>query len=230
MNFGQRFGRRNDNPDKAGHYSSVHFNINSGHKEDSFDEQVFYKELTSILEINGWEIRPPQFVGSGPVALKDANELHLGEELFWGEIENGERENLVKMLSTANTFQLGEVEVKQEIYDVNDDQMIEILDSKRDEIKADLLAAFTTKRCDHYKHEPEYIIMDLSKQHDIYRLKRRKTMTGGINPGGGWAYNGVCQNYIKELFQELVDSGEIISAETKNGISYRTAKSDELKS
>ncbi len=230
---------RNRNADKTGHYSDTAFLIQGNGYEivrygyggadiaewDENREKAFTDELESLLRSRGWSIIDSEDGIGCPRAKKGESDLYLHPERFDGDVENSERIALEKIFAQAKTFQLKKVLVLAEVYDMTDEQWRENLATRRDSIREELLELFTTKRRNLYICADD-AIHRMADRKDIQRLKSHKTASGG-RIGSAFSSGGICELFLKEVFQELVDSGEIVSAKTRLGIAYRTVKKDE---
>jgi len=143
----------NASVDVAGKYSSTYFRINGngydGSGRNPWPEHVeaaYTDEVVKILTAHGWDILEPIANHAAYTATKDRNTLYLHPQCFSGTCENAERERLFQSFRQAKTFACHNVDVYEEVFDMNDDELAVLLESKRDIIVAELIKALTTKR------------------------------------------------------------------------------------
>jgi hypothetical protein len=64
----------------------------------------------------------------------------------------------------------------------------------------------------------------IAKRHSLKRLAiDGKESYGGIDK----RTDGICHEFVCGIFEELVNNGKIVTAQTKRGMGYRTAKKGE---
>jgi hypothetical protein len=107
----------------------------------------------------------------------------------------------------------------EDIFDITDEEYINILEAKRSDIENDILEGYKTKRSNLYitGNTP------LSRVIDKYRIKRL------CHHVGVYSNDNIDYKFIEGIFNELVKTNKIITADTRNGIGYRTARDKELK-
>ena len=130
---------------------------------------------------------------------------------------------MLEALKNASTFNCGKVDVYEEIHDMTDEQLTDLLESKREVIKTELLEKLTTKRRNLYVTDIGFfgVCGNIAKEHSVKRL----AIDGKESFNGEDECTvGLCNKFVCKIFDELVDSGKIVTAQTKNGLGYRTAK------
>ena len=225
---------RNINADVAGKYSNTHFRIrkngydSSGRTEWEANTRIAYEnEVSEILEANGWDVHKSLRSGVSSTASKGRNHLYLHPQDFSGVVENSEREVLFEAFKNADTFLCETVDVYREIFDMTDEELTENLNNAREAIESELLEAFTTKRSNLYFSEVGPFGLDgkIGKKYSVERLAiEGKRSHHGVDR----RIDGICATFAGEVFQSLVDSGKIVTSQTKNGIGYRSANKKEL--
>lgn len=222
---------RNSNSDVPGKYSNAYFRISRNGYDPSgttlWAEEIkaaYEDDIKSIFAVNGWKIFESEESYSSATAAKGKSNLYLHPQNFSGVCENAERERLFRSLQNATTFKCTMVDVYAEIFDMSDEQLANLLESKREAIEAELLEAFATKRRNLYITDVGFFGIDgkIAKSHSIRRL----AIDGKKSFGGqDECTDGICYTFVSGIFEGLVSCGKIVTAKTKkNGIGYRTAK------
>ena len=231
-----RLPERNANADVPGKYSDTHFRISqsgydgSGHITwDEFVRAKYCAEVDKIFDDLGWRIETDRNCDNvAAFAVKGKSCLYLHPNDFSGVCENAEREALMKAFTATDTFQCRTVDVYGEVQDMTDEQLLERLEAQRDAIEADLLNAFTTKRRNLYIVDVGYFGVDgnIAKK---YRVKRLAIAGKNSFNGEDRTGDGICASFVGDIFQSLINSGKIVTCETKKGgLGYRTAKEGEV--
>jgi len=229
-----RLPDKNINADIAGKYSDTHFRIGkngydgSGREDWNENTRIAYEnEVSEILTANGWDVHKSERSGVSSTATKGRNHLYLHSQDFSGVCENFEREKLFEAFKDAETFDCRSVDVYREIFDMTDEELTELLNSARETIENELLEAFTTKRSNLYISSVGYFGVDgnVGKRHSVKRLA-----IDGKNSHNGEdrRTDGICATFASDVFKSLVDSGKIVSSNTKSGIGYRSANKKEI--
>ena len=223
----------NANSDVPGKYSNTHFRIErngyDGSGRNHWPEHVkvtYEDEVKTIFMSRGWVITEPRSSGSAASAEKGRSNLYLHPQDFSGVCENAERVRLLAALLTAGTFICTKVDVYEEIHDMSDEQLVNLLENKREVIETELLEAFTTKRRNLLYTDIGFFGVDgkVAKRHSVKRL----AIDGEKSFGGkDDRSDGICHKFVSDIFNELVSVGKIVTSQTKHGLGYRTAKKGE---
>ena len=119
-----------------------------------------------------------------------------------------------QILRNGTTFRLREIRGFDEYQDMEDDDYRAHLESKHDEIVAAILDRYRTKRRNLYI--TGYTTSSIAKLFEIKRVQ-------SAHKSGDMA-----EGYVGQLIQELIESGKLVTAETKHGTGIRTATASEL--
>jgi hypothetical protein len=222
---------KNSNSDVPGKYSDTYFRIegNGYDARSMWPDAIrasFDEEVKSIFTVQGWIISESDINGAAASATKGRCNLYLHPQNFSGVCENSEREKLFEAFKNATTFRCSRVDVYQEIHDMSDAQLTALLESKKETIEAELLEDFTTKRRNLYITDVGLFGVNgsVAKRHSVKRL----AIEGKKSYGGEDECSvGICLTFVSDIFQRLVDSGKIVTAQTKHGLGYRTVKKGE---
>ena len=225
---------KNRNSDVRGKYSKTYFRIegNGYYANGSmpWPEHIkasFLREVEDIFAAQGWVVTKSERNYVSSTATKGRSSLYLHPQNFRGVCENAEREFLLETLRDAKTFVCGRVDVYAEIHDMTDEQLEELLQSKRNIIESELLEAFTTKRRNLYITDIGFFGVDgkIAKRHSIRRLAidGEKSHIGQDD-----RTDVICYTFVSGIFEELVRSKKIVTAQTKNGLGYRTTRKSDL--
>jgi len=235
MNIGTVFGLgtlpdKNINFDVPGKYSDTYFQINGNGYDSSgrtpWQEHIkaaYNDELKSLFTFHGWDFHEPEMNAAAARVTKGRSNLYLHPQNFSGICENAERAGLLEAFQTAKTFVCTGVDVYDEIFDMSDDELAALLESKREAIESELLEAFTTKRRNLYITNLGFFGVNgkIAKRHSIKRvaIDGKKSRDGKDD-----CTNAICFEFVSGIFDELVSVGKIVAAQTKDGAGYRAAK------
>jgi hypothetical protein len=224
--------RDNPHKGKSGYYSNVHFRIDKngytgqgwsdekkiGNEWVSELKQAFADEIKSLFTAHGWTFHNSERNCICATVVKGKSNLYLHPQDFSGVCENGEIETVRGFLTGADTFMLRAVDIYEEIYDMSDAELTAKLDSEREMIRSEILAAYVTKRRNLFV-DGAGPALSIGRRHGVKRLAiaNRRSYSGVDD-----CTDGICQNYAANVFQELLDSGAIVSGKIKNGTGYRS--------
>ena len=176
---------------------------------------AFDQECRRLFQQLGWTIH---MGGNGicDTVTKDRQDLYLHPTSFSGVMDENNIQQLQEHLLTAQTFQCYAVDYYEEYAaDLNDEEYRATLEAKREEIIAFILEQCRTKRANLYITDP--IALYFAEHFEICRLCDRDR------------HNAVGKRFMSELIHQLLQEGQMVSAETANGVGIRTATAKELK-
>ena len=175
-----------------------------------------------ILKSNGWDIEEPTKDYVAMTATKGKNNLYLHPQNYSGVCENSEREQLFKVFQDTKLIKCRTVDTYDEVFDMSDEELYNKLNNESQEIESNILIGLITKRSNLYiSNVFDSALQRVIKKHCVKRLAIE----------GNREFNGMdvtteykVENFVKDIFYKLVSDGKIASANTKNGIGYRTVK------
>jgi hypothetical protein len=212
-------------------YKNVYFRINTpsyyrnnkcgvGFENQQSGEQ-FHNEVLNVFLNDGWELKREHSCSGGCSRVtKDKQELYLHPQEFSGVIFDENIPYIEQLISNSEMFKWSNTDIYEEVFDITDEEYLNILKSKRQYIEQDILEAFKTKRSNLYITSSWSCVNNVL---DKYRIKRLSHYIGVISS------DNLDVKYFLEVFQELVDKGLIVTAQTKSGTGYRTKTSKEKK-
>lgn len=203
-------------------YRHVYFRINTptyyggqyiGFTTDE-QRQQFFSEVTEVFTNDGWSVKPEKYNSSCPTVINGKQSLYLHPQHFSGVVSIDNIEHVEKLLSNAILFKWYKTDIYEDIYDLTDEQYLNYLEEKREEITCAILESYKTKRRNLYikSYVPHSIIRN-------YEMGRIGNNCDGMSDSQ-MAYGFACS-----IFESLMADHKIISAPTRNGIGYRTATS-----
>ena len=200
-------------------YQEMYFYLDSDYKHGrgySSPEagEAFHSEINRLFAEDGWEIRPGGVSGSCDSAVKGKQDLYLHPMMVSGVMLQKEVGAVEQILQNGTTFRLREVRGFDEYWDMEDVEYRAYLESKHDEIDAAILERYQTKRRNLYI--TGYTTSSIAKLFEIKRIQ-------SAHKSGDMA-----EMYVGQLIQELIESGKLVTAETRHGTGIRTATESEL--
>lgn len=210
-------------------YKRVYFRINtpSYYKssygvgfENQEESNNFDRVAINIFLKDKWKIKEKRNNGSCTTIVKDKQELYLHPQSFSGIVLEQNIPNIEQLLKKENDmFKFECTDIYDDIFDISDEEYINILESKKQEIENCIINIFKTKR------KNLYILStytSLNKVLNKYRIKRLDSYIGVYSD------SDIDIKWIKNIFDNLVKQNKIVSAETKNGIGYRAKTKREV--
>lgn len=202
-------------------YQSTYFRIRSQYQFDSGwpdegAERAFREESRALFQSAGWELHPARAdSSSSDTVTKGQQELYLHPMNFSGVIRSDEIPRLQALLAGAQTFQCQGVDCYERYWDLTDAAYLERLEAQREEIIEAILERYQTKRKNLYVTGPAE--RSIVKQFSVHRLCDKD------------GKNNLANRYVGELVEQLIQEGQLVTAETKNGRGIRTATGAELR-
>lgn len=201
-------------------YKHCYFYIESGYMNVSAAQQEkFYDEILDLFVKNGWEIKVPHSQGVCPEIQNGKSELYIHPQSLSGDVDVELIGKISNILNKGTQFKYYRFTDYGEVYDWSDAQYLEYLEQNKSNIENDLLKVFQTKRRNLYMQDGVLSgpLRDVREKYKRYRV--------GCDRGGN--SDNLEWKYVSGIFKDLVLSGQILPGETKMGICFRTAKSDE---
>lgn len=201
-------------------YRNVYFRINSRYQFDSgwpteSDDAEFQEETRRLFQSAGWDLNPG---GNGvcDIVTKGQQDLYLHPMNFSGVIEMGEVPAIQELLKDAKTFHCYRCDYRERYWELSDEEYLAQLESKREEITQTILEQCRTKRKNLFITDP--VAWNIAQKFSVRRLCDKR----------GW--NDLADRFVKELMEQLVQDGLLVTAETRNGLGIRTATDAEISS
>lgn len=199
-------------------YRQVYFRIKSGYEaysgwtKDNAEAQ-FRTETRSLFQEAGWTLHPG---GNGvcDTVTKGRQELYLHPMNFSGVIQEESIPELEALMSGAHSFQCYATDRYEEYLDMSDDEYLELLESKREEIVSSLLDMCRTKRRNLFKTGP--VAGSVAYRFSVHRLCDKQNT------------NSLANRFVSEVMEQLIAEGRLITAHTRQGEGVRTATAQEL--
>jgi len=185
------------------------------------DRELFDITVTNIFLNDGWEIKKEKYKSSGSctTVIKDKQELYLHPQSFSGVVLEENISYIENLISNSCIFKFEKTDIYEDVFDITDEEYLKILESKKEEIRNDLLEIYKTKRSNLYITSYSPIDKIVSK----YRISR---LTHYV---GVYSSSDIEWEFIINIFEDLKKDDMLISAKTRNGIGYRTTTAKELK-
>lgn len=200
-------------------YREVYFRIRSSYRYDSGwpdkgVEHAFRDETRTLFQSAGWELHPArEGSSSSDTVTKGQQDLYLHPMNFSGVIRIDEIPRLQELLEGAQTFQCQGVDCYERYWELTDAEYLAQLEARRGEITQAILERYQTKRKNLYVTGPA--VLSIAKQFSVRRLCDKD------------GKNNLANRYVGELVEQLIQEGQLVTAETKNGLGIRTATAAE---
>lgn len=210
-------------------YKRVYFRINTPSYynskygvgfENNQNGEMFHNTIKDLFLNDGWEVKKEKINGGCVTVIKDKQELYLHPQEVTGVVITDNIPYIENLLNNNKVFKFEKTDIYEDVFDITDEEYLNILKSKKNCIEQDLLETFKTKRSN------LYITASWSALEKVitkYRIKRLKHYIGV------YSSSDLENQYIEEIFENLVIQREIVTAKTKSGMGYRTKTEKEKK-
>jgi len=193
-------------------YFKTYFRINAGYewgygmpKEKT---ECFENEMKELFSKAGWSIEESRSSAGCPTFHKGGNQLYCHPMELSGPCESAVCAEVETLLKSAETCDFLCTDCYGIVYDVSDKQYAEAMSAARQDIENDLLAAYSTGRKDKYIRGYYAAVDNISEKFYVPTLTR---------PVGVISSTDVHVQYVKDVFQDLVKEGKILSVDTERG-------------
>lgn len=215
----------NPDCDYGNEYVSVYFRIDAkGYDYPAFsfteeDRTAFNTELAKIFNSLGWECEEEAYSGSCATWRNGKSHLYLHPQNFSGEVLKKEVKTIAEALENNTTFKLRWVDLYETVYNITDEEYEEILSTKDEEIKKEVLEQCKTKRRTQFYYI-DGVVRNLSNKFRLTRI--------GDNDGRNYGIGQTGKHIIK-VIEALIEEGYIIVTQNNNGTLIRTINKTEQK-
>lgn len=144
--------------------------------------------------------------------------LHIHPQVISGVVAKNKIVAIAEAINRCKYAFCRSVDVYEDVSTMTNEQFAESLSGKLADIESDILSAFTTKRKNLYYGEYATSCL-LERIADKYHVCRRQCES---------VTDYTAKAFCADILELLVNQGKIVSADTKDGKSYRTAKKNEL--
>lgn len=199
-------------------YRQVYFRIKSGYAASGgwagdYAAEQFRDETRSLFEEAGWALQPGGN-GACDTVTKGKQELYLHPMNFSGVIREESIPDLEALMRGAHSFQCYATDCYEEYLDMSNDEYLEFLESKREEIVSRLLEVCRTKRRNLFRTGP--VAGSVADCFSVHRLCDKQNI------------NGLGNRFVSEVMEQLIAEGRLVTAHTRQGEGVRTATAQEL--
>lgn len=175
-------------------------------------EKAFIAESRRLFQNAGWTLTMG-YSGICDTVTKGKQELYLHPQSFSGVIAEDEVQILKDLMEVATSFRCYHVDFYEEYLDVSDEEYLELLESKRDEICDVILNYCRSKHATMYLTGP--LAIDIAE-----RVAPRRIGDSGTP-------NKSAVQFVGGLIAQMVRQGQLVTAEMDNGLGIRTATARE---
>lgn len=175
-------------------------------------ENAFIAESRRLFQDAGWTLTMG-YSGICDTITKGKQELYLHPQSFSGVILEDEVQPLKDLMEGANSFRCEHIDFYEEYLDVSDEEYLELLEAKHDEISDVILNYCRSKRTNMYLTGP--VALDIAE-----RVAPRRIGDSGTP-------NKSAVQFVGGLIAQMVRQGQLVTAETDNGLGIRTATESE---
>ena len=195
-------------------FARVYFRINcpAYHFPDGFasesDDKQYYTEMREILHSFDLD----EQCGNNPAIMEY---LYIHPMELTGVVHKRKIRAIAESICNSSTAHCRSVDVYEDIAPITNEDFLELLKEKHDEIANDILSMFQTKRRDLFYGEQATSNL-LGKIGTKYTIRRRQCQLGT---------DYTAKQYCQSILSELVRKQKMVCSDTVNaGIGYRTAK------
>lgn len=185
----------------------------SGWSSQATSDQ-FDAECRALFPTEDWEVHPGRD-GTCDTVTKGNQELYLHPQSFSGVILEDEVQPIRELLAKAKTFQCYHVDFYEEYLDINDDEYLELLESRREEITAAILESYKTKRSNLYIVAP--VALEIAERFSIRRVCDKEN------------HHNLANRFVGDIVTQLLEQGLLVAAATRQGEGIRAATAKEKK-
>lgn len=194
-------------------YKKVYFRIKSDYIFDrgwpsENQKLAFQNETAGLFQESGWTFHPSTSSSASDTVTKGWERLYLHPMNFSGEVLENEIPVIQALLKQAATFKHYHTDIYEEYVEMNDEEYLALLASRKEEILHALLSACKTKRRNLYVCGD--IVGRVAKQFSIRRICDRDK------------YGNKANLFVSKLFEKLIADGRILTASTRNGMGFQT--------
>lgn len=204
-------------------YIRVYFRIDTkgagmyGSFADPADRDRFHGEMTALFKKFGI----PEGTG-GRFEGCPMEHLYAHPQDISGVVAIEKVKPIAEALDASETVSVRMVDVYEDVSPMSNDEFRDKLAQHREEIAGELLEAFKTKRSNLYIVGNDFFSGPVRRIAEKRHIPRREALR--------YQDDGTAYNYVQSVFEDLLAAGKIVSAETKHGTGYRTAKAKEVRS
>ena len=217
----------NWNPDKdyGNEYINVYFRINTvgfhcgkfdndEHHDEFYSE--FYKIRNEFKEITWWG---NSLRGYAERNFKGGESLHVHPNIISGVLKKNNVKVIAERLANSETFNLTWVDLYRDVYDISDDEYMEKLKPKTNEVIEFLLRNCKTPR--------------VNKYHYYYQIEHTCVSAIGLPRTNVIYYKAdddeVAKKFVRDIVEKLSDFGWLIIDEWNGNTYVRAANKTEIK-
>ncbi len=175
-------------------------------------KKAFTAESRQLFQNAGWALTTGHS-GICDTVKKGKQELYLHPMNFSGVILEDEVSPIRELLAKVKTFQCYHIDLYEEYLDISDEEYLELLESKRDEISDVILKFCKAKHANIYLTGP--VAMDIAERAAPRRIGHNGTP------------NKAAVQFVGGLINQMVQQGWLVTAETDQGLGIRTATESE---
>ena len=178
-------------------------------------ERAFIAETRALFQGAGWTLHPGNNSGTCDTVTKGKQELYLHPMYFSGPVLESDAQPLRELMEKATSFHCYHVDFCEEYLDVSDEEYLALLESKQPEITDTILKYCKAKRTYLYRTGP--VGMDIAGHAAPRRIGDKGTP------------NKLAVLFVDGLIGQMTKRGQLVTAETDNGLGIRTATEGELR-
>ena len=206
----------------ADEYAKVYFRIDC----QTFDctsasfasadmREAFYDEMKGVLRSFGIVESSGYCRGN---EMPEIEYLYIHPQNISGIVAKSKIVAIAEAINACKYAFCRSVDVYEDIAPISNEQFLEMLPARKDEITADILSAFTTKRKNLFygEYAAGQLLDRISAK---YSIRRRQCESGT---------DYTAKDFCNIVLTELVKAGKVITAHVKDGTGYRTAKKNEI--
>lgn len=201
------FDKKEWNDNGNGNFAKVYFRINTigfnsmnGSFENETDRNAFRSEIAEIIKSFG--------IADYSIRQENNEHLYAHPNDISGIVEKSKIKAIAEAINNSKTMTIRWVDIYEEYAIISDDDYMEILNSKREEMAKYIVEKCFTKRTSQF-----FLVRDIAKGVQEKFKENRINAIEDINNFG------MTHKYATDIIKQLVNDGYLIGVE-QNGYEY----------
>jgi len=194
-------------------FKRVYFRIQAGYVwgkgMPEHQNDIFRQELSQIFTPMNFTLKENTITSASDEYVRDNEYLYCHPMNLSGALIDQTIKEVTVKLEQAKSFKLKQVDIYNDICLYEEQELKSVLNSQKKELQAKLINAYKTKRKDSYRGLSECINIKERLANSLHCFNCQR---------------GIVNDFIDNVFSDLIRQYKIIKIEKENITGYRTAK------